>query len=71
MTSLAMTSLPAGRTARRGVLRRLLDVLVETRTRQAERIVAVHLLRCDDETLRSLGRDRAELERIAAGAVVL
>lgn len=69
MTTLAATGLPAEGSGRRGAVARLIDAIIEARSRQAERIVAVYLLRLDDATLQALGRDRADLERIAGSIV--
>ena len=52
------------RPAKRGVFGRFLDALVASRAREAERIVAAHLLALDDEALARLGHDRAALEKV-------
>lgn len=49
----------------RGFLRRSLDAFIAAREREAERAVTQVLLGFDDETLRSRGYDRNELERRA------
>lgn len=53
---------------RRGLLLRVLDAIVESRTREAERIVSDHLMTLDDATLERQGLDRAALRRKASGA---
>ena len=50
-------------TARRGFLRNAVDALVAARERQAARYVNGALLMLDDETLKSHGYDREELQR--------
>lgn len=55
-------ALPAAR-EEKGFFSRLGSRLVESRKRQADRIVAAYLLSLDDDTLGRLGYDRADLER--------
>jgi hypothetical protein len=53
---------------RRGLLLRVLDAIIESRTREAERIVSEHLMSLDDATLERQGLDRVALRRKASGA---
>lgn len=49
--------------AEKGFFARVLDRIVASRMRQADRAVAAYLLSLDDATLAKLGYERAELER--------
>lgn len=46
---------------RGNIFRRMFNALVESRMREAERMVATHLSALDDKTLEELGYDRARL----------
>ncbi len=48
---------------RKGLLRGVLDAMVQARTRQAARYVNGYLLTLDDETLKAHGYDRASLKK--------
>jgi uncharacterized protein YjiS (DUF1127 family) len=50
---------------RRGFFARILDAIVEGQMRVAERRIRSHLATLDDETLKSLGYSREELEPAA------
>ena len=58
---------PAENGTRRGVFSRFFDAMVEARMRQAERVVASHLLSFDEKTLKELGYDRLSLQKAAIG----
>ena len=70
MATITISPLTPVRTTpkRRGLLRRVLDAIVESRTREAERTVSDHLMSLDDATLERQGLDRAALRRKASGA---
>lgn len=53
----------AHNSGKRGFFRNAVDALVAAREKQANRYVAGALLMLDDETLRSNGYNRADLER--------
>ena len=48
---------------RKGLLRGVLDAMVEARTRQAAKYVNSYLLMLDDETLQAHGYDRETLKK--------
>lgn len=52
---------------RSGFFTRFFNAMVEARTRQAERVVAEHLLSFDDKTLKDLGYDKADLRKASMG----
>jgi len=56
----ASTAKAAGKPS---LFRRIVDRLIEARSRQAEAYVRTHLLALDAETLARLGYDRDELKR--------
>ena len=58
---------PAESSTRRGVFSRFFDAMVEARMRQAERVVAAHLLSFDERTLKELGYDKQSLQKAALG----
>lgn len=64
----ATTDFPAAGTGSRpGFLSRFFKAMVDARMRQAERIVAAHLLSFDEQTLKELGYDKHTLRRTSIG----
>jgi hypothetical protein len=61
-------SIGTTRSTRKGLFARALDRLVESRMREAQRVVNGYLLTLDDQTLAELGHDRAALRRVGAVA---
>jgi hypothetical protein len=53
--------------SRPGFFSRFFKAMVDARMRQAERIVAVHLLSFDERTLKELGYDRQTLRKASIG----
>ncbi len=66
--AIATTDFTAAETgARPGFFSRFYRAMVEARMRQAERMVAAHLLSFDERTLKELGYDRNSLRKASIG----
>jgi len=64
----ATTDFSSAETEKRpGFFTRFFNAMVESRTRQAERVVAEHLLSFDDKTLKELGYNKAALKKASIG----
>lgn len=52
---------------KRGFIRKVVDAMIASRTRQAARYSSGILLRMDEESLRTLGHSKAELRKRSSG----
>ena len=53
-------SVQAEKEKKQGFFSRVLNAMIEARTREADRLIAAQLQAMDDRTLRDLGYDRTE-----------
>lgn len=66
MSALLFDTAPSARPARPTVFRRVLNAMVESRQRNAQRQINSYLLDLDDATLSSYGYNREDLTKLGS-----